>query len=82
MAYLRSAQDEEGRTLLHWAADGGHAELVQALIAAGADLSIKVALDPRNMVPQTAVTEDGACHGLYCSCASHDLTRTCAMVTG
>jgi ankyrin repeat protein len=35
-------QDEDGLTSLHWAADGGHAALVRALLEAGADVNAAV----------------------------------------
>lgn len=34
--------DEEGRTPLHWAADMGHADAVQVLVAAGAPINEQV----------------------------------------
>lgn len=34
-------QDEEGRSLLHWAVDGGHAALVECLLGRGADVGAR-----------------------------------------
>lgn len=34
-------QDEEGRSLLHWAVDGGHAALVDCLLERGADVGVR-----------------------------------------
>jgi len=34
-------QDKEGRTALHWAAEGGKVDIVQLLLAKGADINIK-----------------------------------------
>ena len=34
-----NAQDEEGRTPLHWAADHGHLECLRELIKSGADVN-------------------------------------------
>ncbi len=34
-------QDEEGRSLLHWAVDGGHEALVVELLKRGADVALK-----------------------------------------
>lgn len=35
-------QDDEGRSVLHWAVDGGHTELAQALLDRGANPQLKV----------------------------------------
>ena len=34
-------KDEEGRSLLHWAVDGGHASLVECLLGRGAKADVK-----------------------------------------
>lgn len=34
-------KDEEGRSPLHWAVDGGHAALVECLLGRGADVGLK-----------------------------------------
>lgn len=36
-----NARDAEGCTALHWAADGNHVDIAEALVCAGADVGVE-----------------------------------------